>query len=240
MQETWSYPSFVGMLLYLATNTCPNISFAVSQVTHFNHNPKQSHAQAIKTIVRYLHRTSLMGTIVKPTGTLALDCYVDANFAGLFCHDPNNELLSAKSRTGYIITLGGAPLIWKSQLQLAISLLTQEAEYSTLSQSMRTPLPLHSLLLEVTTAIGVPDTIHWTIHARAFKDNQGASLLATAQLITNRTKYYAVKFHHFWGHVKDGLVEVPRALSVCSAGLPLIFSETAFASRLQSVIGQLY
>jgi hypothetical protein len=73
---------------------------------------------------------------------------------------------------------------------------------------MRTLLPLRSLLLEVTAAIGVPETIRSTIHARAFEDNQGAFLLATAQRITNRTKYYAVKFHHFWGHVKEGLVDV--------------------------------
>jgi hypothetical protein len=208
MQETWSYPSIIGMLLYLATNTRPDTSFAVSQVARFNHNPKQSHAQAIKIIVRYLHRTLEMGKLVKPTRTLALDCYVDADFAGRFRCDPDSEPSSVKSRTEYIITLGGAPLIWKSQLQSAILLLTQEAEYFALSQSLRTLLPLHLLLLEVTAASGVPDTICSTIHARAFEDNQGAFLLATAQPNTNRTKYYAVKFHHFWGHVKDGLVEV--------------------------------
>jgi hypothetical protein len=59
--KQWSYPSIVGMLLYLCTNTLhtrPDKSFAVSQVARFNHNPKKSHASAIKTVVRYLHRTS--------------------------------------------------------------------------------------------------------------------------------------------------------------------------------------
>jgi hypothetical protein len=88
MMEEWSYPSIVGMLLYLATNTRPDISFAVSQVARFNHSPRQSHAQAVKMIVRYLHRTQELGTIVKPTGTLELDCYVDADFAGLYRCDP--------------------------------------------------------------------------------------------------------------------------------------------------------
>lgn len=71
--KQWSYPSIVGMLLYLSTNTLhtrPDISFAVSQVASFNHNPKKSHALAIKTIVRYLHRTSDKGTIVTPTGEI--------------------------------------------------------------------------------------------------------------------------------------------------------------------------
>jgi hypothetical protein len=208
MQETWSYPSIVGMLLYLATNIRPDISFAVRQVVHFNHNPKQSHAQAIKTIVRYLHHTSEMGTIVKPTGTLALDCYVDADFAGLYHRNPDSAPSSVKSCTGYITSLGGAPLIWKSQLQSEILVSMQEAEYSALSQSLRTLLPLRLMLLKVTAAIGVPDTIHSMIHARAFEGNQGAFLPATAQRITNRTKYYVVKWHHVWGHINDGHLEV--------------------------------
>jgi hypothetical protein len=32
MCETWSYRSIIGMLLYLSTNTRPDITFAVSQV----------------------------------------------------------------------------------------------------------------------------------------------------------------------------------------------------------------
>jgi hypothetical protein len=64
------------------------------------------------------------------------------------------------------------------------------------------------LLIEVTTALGIDQALRATIHARAFEDNQGAYLLATGQRITNRTKYYLVKWHHFWGHVKDGTLEI--------------------------------
>jgi hypothetical protein len=41
---------------------------------------------------------------------------------------------SVKSCLGYIIALGGAPLIWKSQLQSEISLSTQESEIRKLNQ----------------------------------------------------------------------------------------------------------
>jgi hypothetical protein len=47
MEEDWSYPSIVGMLLYLSTNMRPDIAFAISQVARFNHNPKKLHATAI-------------------------------------------------------------------------------------------------------------------------------------------------------------------------------------------------
>ena len=109
--ETWNYPSIVGMLLYLSTNTHPDIIFAASQAARFNHSPKKSDASAIKTIVRYLHRTSDIGTIVTPTSDLSIDCYVDAKFAGLHGHDPDHVPSSAKSRTGYIIMLGGCPIL---------------------------------------------------------------------------------------------------------------------------------
>jgi hypothetical protein len=42
MTEEWSYPSIVGMLLYLSTNTRPDIAFAVSQVARFSYSPQNS------------------------------------------------------------------------------------------------------------------------------------------------------------------------------------------------------
>jgi hypothetical protein len=74
MSESWScYPSVVGMLLYLSINTCPDICFAVSQVCQFTHNPKQSHASAVKIIVRNLACTIDQGTIVTPIYKLLVD-----------------------------------------------------------------------------------------------------------------------------------------------------------------------
>ena len=208
MDELWSYRSIVGMLLYLSTNTRPDITFAVSQVARFNHAPKKSHASAVKTIVRYLHKTADMGTIVTPTGDLSLDCYVDADFAGLHGRDPDHSVSSAKSRTGYFITLGGCPILWKSQLQTEVSLSTLESEYSALSASMRTLLPLRDLLGEIVNALNLPPGFKSTIRCRVFEDNNGALLLATKQRITNRTKYFLVKWHFFWHHVRNGDVEV--------------------------------
>jgi hypothetical protein len=210
MNETWSYPSIVGMLLYLSTNTRIDIAMAVSQVARFNPSPKKSHATAVKTIVRYLHRTADKGTIITPSGDLSLDCYVDADFAGLYGRDPDREPSSAKSRTGYLITLGNAPVIWKSQLQTEISLSTLESEYSALSTSMRALLPLRALLVEVIGSLFLPNRIRASISSQVLEDNNGALLLANAQRLTNRTKYFLVKWHFFWSYVKTGAVQVVK------------------------------
>ena len=130
MSDPWSYPSVVGMLLYLSCNSRPDIAFAVSQVCRFNANPKQSHASAVKTIVRYLHGTRDEGMIIRPTGKLSLDLYVDADFCSLHGQEDARDPNSARSRTGYIIMLSNCPLVWKSQLQTHISLSTLEAMVS--------------------------------------------------------------------------------------------------------------
>ena len=203
MAEDWSYSSVVGMLLYLSTNSRPDIAFAVSQVCRFSANPKQSHATAVKTIVRYLKGTRNEGMILRPSGTLDLDLYVDADFCSLHGRENEKDPNSARSRTGYIILLSNCPLIWKSQLQTHISLSTLEAEYSALSQALKTLLPLKRMLLEIMEAVGADDPLSTSVRARAFEDNQGALYLATNHRVTSRTKYFLVKWHWFWSHSNE-------------------------------------
>ena len=200
MSDPWSYPSVVGMLLYLSCNSRPDIAFAVSQVCRFNANPKQSHASAVKTIVRYLHGTRDEGMIIRPTGKLSLDLYVDADFCSLHGQEDARDPNSARSRTGYIIMLSNCPLVWKSQLQTHISLSTLEAEYSAMSHALKTLLPLKRLLIEVVSALSIDDDIGTSIHATVFEDNQSALYLATNHRITSRTKHFLVKWHWFWQH----------------------------------------
>ena len=76
MKEAWGYPSIDGMLLYLSTNTRSDIAFAVCQVARFNHSPKQSHATAVKMIIRFLKKgTADKGMIFRVTNSLDLEAY---------------------------------------------------------------------------------------------------------------------------------------------------------------------
>ena len=82
--ESWSYALVIGMLLYVASNTRPDIQFAVHQCVRFTHTPKRSHEEAVKRICRYLKGTMDKGMIIDPKGSMKLNCYVDADFAGLW------------------------------------------------------------------------------------------------------------------------------------------------------------
>ena len=216
MTERWNYSSVVGMLLYLSTHTRPDICFAVSQIARFTHNPKQSHAKAVKTLLRYLKGTVNLGISFQPPSVslhamkvLPLEDYVDADFADLYRVESPGSPLTAKSRTRYLISLCECPLVWKSQLQSGVALSTQEAEYTALSQSARVLLPIRDICNEALNHLNIGPTLEIPqIVCVAFEDNKGALLLANNQRLTRRTKYYHVNLHWFWTHVKDGSFQV--------------------------------
>ena len=78
-----SYASVIGMMLYLASNTRPDISLAVHQCARFTHSTKVSHETAVKRICSYLQGTKNNGMLFGPSKKLVVDCYYDAYFGGL-------------------------------------------------------------------------------------------------------------------------------------------------------------
>jgi hypothetical protein len=190
------------MLLYLSGNSRPDIAFAVHQVARFTHDPRGSHAKAVKRIVRYLKGTREKGLIMRPTGELKIDCYVDADFCGLWGSEDPDDPTVAKSRTGYILMLAGCPLMWVSKLQSEVSVSTMMAEYVALSQAMRDMLPLKRLVKAVAGVVTSDDKVKVIAKSDVFEDNNGALTVATMPKITPQSKFFAVKLHFFKEHVK--------------------------------------
>jgi hypothetical protein len=76
-------------------------------------------------------------------------------------------------------------------LQSKISLSTLEGEYSALSSSMHTLLPLRSKLIKIMIeGIKLPHIFESTVKCQIFEDNNGALLLATIQRIPNHTSTF--------------------------------------------------
>ena len=198
-KESWSYPSLVGMLLYLSGNSRPDIAFAVNQAARFNHCPRLIHETAIKRIARYLKGTKDRGLIINPQEqSLILELYSDADFAGLWNVEESDDPICVRSRTGYVITLGGVPLIWSSKLQTEIATSTMHAEYIALSTSMRELIPVQNVLNDICSALKI-ERDEATKIATVHEDNEGAINLAKSPLprITPHSKHFAVKYHWF-------------------------------------------
>ena len=221
--EEWDYASVVGMFLYLV-NTRPDIQFAVTQAARFTHCPKQSHAAAIKRICRYLKATADKGLVYRPDTitsgeALKLDCYVDADFAGLYEVEDNQDPISSRSRTGYVFVLGQCPVLWASKLQTETALSTVEAEYIALAMAMRDLLHLRRLIQEMAAIMEIPiavtkmnskcfkqdgtgDVIP-AVKSTVYEDNMGAIAVAKAPSLTPRTRHINNKYHFFKSHLGE-------------------------------------
>ena len=93
------YASFIGMMLYMAPNTIPDISFSVQQYDWFTHNTKASYETAVKRIFCYLQCTNDNGILFNPSQKLVVDCYDDADFARLWGHENPQDPIFDRSRT---------------------------------------------------------------------------------------------------------------------------------------------
>ena len=220
--ETWQYRTVIGMLMYLAANTRPDIAFSVHQAARFSHAPRQSHAIAVKRILRYLKETHDKGLIMAPTDDQRVDCYVDADFAGAFAVENPHDPTSVKSRTGYVIMYRGTPLLWVSKMQTQVALSTMEAEYVALSKSMRDLIPIRQILQEIMTVVfDIKPTITYRSLSKAFEDVKEGSILSNVEQSTvyednhaclkfarmaqlsPRTKHIGIPYHWFRSKVES-------------------------------------
>jgi hypothetical protein len=90
-KDSWNFASAVGMLMYLLSNAHSEIQFSVHQCAHFTHCPRASHEEAIKYICHYLHGVQNNGLTFQPSNNLQLDCYVNADFTGLWNYESDQD-----------------------------------------------------------------------------------------------------------------------------------------------------
>ena len=195
--------SVIGMLLYLCSNSRPDIQYAVHQCARFSHDPGKKHGNAVKKIVRYLLGTRDKWLEFTSDNKMGLSCYVDADYAGLWKYESDQDPVCVRSRTGYVLTLGNCPVTWSSKLQTEVALSTLESEYIALSSSMRELIPLRRLLGEIGEELGLDYCKPAMIHSKVFEDNNGVLGLAESPKMTPRTKHIAVKYHWFKEHIGE-------------------------------------
>ena len=149
MTLDFHYRSVIGKLNFLEKSTWLDISVSVHQCAHFSESPNKSHAEAVKRIGRYLLSLRDKCLIIHPNKQWHFDCWVDANFAGNWHQkDSHIDPMMSKSCSGLIVCFAGAPITWASKMQTITALSTTEAEYITLSTSLREVIPMMGMLKE--------------------------------------------------------------------------------------------
>ncbi|KAH9717217.1 hypothetical protein KPL71_021741 [Citrus sinensis] len=140
---------------------------------------------AVKWILRYLYGTVDVGLLFKKDCGQQCVGYCDSDFAG--------DLDKRRSTTGYIFTLGGGPVSWRSILQSTIALSTTEAEYMAAIKAVKETIWLKGLLGD----LGVIQE-----NIVVFCDNQSAIFLTK-----NQTYHYIdVKYHYVREIIEGGFV----------------------------------
>ncbi|UYV71195.1 hypothetical protein LAZ67_8002127 [Cordylochernes scorpioides] len=114
-----TYQEALGMLMFLAVNTRPDIAYITSKLSQYSRQPKQMHWTAIKRVMRYLRGTIDLGVKFERGKAGILKSYTDASWSTT--HD-------GKSYGGYVLKLGEATIDWKSSKQPLVALSTMEAE----------------------------------------------------------------------------------------------------------------
>ncbi|GJW31648.1 putative RNA-directed DNA polymerase [Tanacetum coccineum] len=170
--DATQYRRLVGRLLYLQA-TRPDITYAVNVVSQFVADPRQNHSEAAKRVLRYLKGTPGQGILLPRDGPSNLTAYCDSDWLG--CP------FTRRSRTGYLLILGGGPISWRTKKQSVVSRSSAEAEYRAMASTVGEILWVRWLLKDLQVDITTPTPL--------FCDNQAARHIANNPAYHERTKH---------------------------------------------------
>ena len=121
------YQQIIGMLIYAAIGTRPNITFVAMRLSQFNNNPTEEHIKYARYVLRYL----------KGTKELKIK-YDGASNARLIRHsdsDWGENRDDRHSTSGHVFLMANGAISWASQQQKMVALSVGEAEYMELAST---------------------------------------------------------------------------------------------------------
>ncbi|KAK1608823.1 hypothetical protein QYE76_032496 [Lolium multiflorum] len=207
--------SLAGALQYL-TLTRPDLSHAVQQICLFMHDPRESHLQLVKRILRYVKGTPHLGLQLHVGSSTELVAYSDADWAG--CPDTH------RSTSGFGVFLGENLVSWSSKRQNTVSRSSAEAEYRAIANCLAETVWLRQLLVELHQAPSRATIVYC--------DNLSATYMSTNPVQHQRTKHVEIDLHFVRDRVALGearILHVPTSsqyADIFTKGLPTsIFHE---------------
>jgi len=188
------YHELVGCLLYLATCTRPDISFAVGRLARYVGAPTQAHWGKGKAVLRYLLGTKDM--TIQYGGADELVGYHDADYAA--------DVDTRRSTTGAVFLLNGGAVSWTSKLQKTIATSTTEAEYVAAAVAAKEAIWLQRLLGELGCG---------QASVKMHCDRKGAVAMMRNPVSSAGTKHIDVAHHFVREMVDSGKLEVVNVTS---------------------------
>jgi hypothetical protein len=130
------FQEMLGSALYLVNGTRPDIGFAVTNLARFSTNPKELHLNALKNVYRYLLGTKHLGLMFRYQCGVELSAESDASWG-------------VTSFSGYLVRVGGNPIIWKVKKQKMVAMSSCEAELIAMTECTKEVLWARGMLEEL-------------------------------------------------------------------------------------------
>jgi len=193
-EENLPYRSLIGMLMYVAVGTRPDISYAVSKLSGYLDCHRSSHWKAAIRVVRYLKGTRDLQLTLGGQTPILLSGYSDSDYG--------NCLDSRKSVSGYCFSLGSGVISYASRKQKTVATSSTEAEYIAASEACRELCWLRQVLTELNF-----DQRNAT---PLLCDNNGAISLSSDPTFHARAKHIDIRHHFIREKVENGSTAVTR------------------------------
>ncbi|XP_019171418.1 PREDICTED: uncharacterized protein LOC109166974 [Ipomoea nil] len=185
------YRTLVGKLLYL-TNTRPEITYAVQQLSQYVDKPRNTHLMAAHRVLRYLKGSPRKGMFYPANSQIKLQGFSDSDWAT--CAE------TRKSVTGYSIYLGKSLISWKTKKQATVSRSSSEAEYRALASTVCEVQWLLYLLADLKVKPNSPATL--------FCDNKSAIAIGENHVFHEITKHIEIDCHVVKQKVYEGIIKL--------------------------------
>ncbi|XP_070049022.1 secreted RxLR effector protein 161-like [Nicotiana tomentosiformis] len=134
------YAGAVGAIMYTMICTRPDVAYALGVTSRYQANPGEEYWKVVKTILKYLRRTKDQ-FLIYGDFELILEGYTATSFS--------SDRDDSKSISGYLFTLNGGAVRWKSFKQATVVDSVTEAEYIAASEAAKEAIWMKKFLNEL-------------------------------------------------------------------------------------------
>jgi transposase InsO family protein len=136
------FRSLVCSVAWVADRCRPDVVFAIRELQKQQVRPSLQHLHAAYAVLRYVRGTPSHGILFRYGAGLNPVAYSDANFA-------RDSLGAARSTSGGVVLVAGAPVVCFSHRQSYTATSTEEAEFGALWETMTETIRIRNLLREL-------------------------------------------------------------------------------------------
>jgi len=175
-------------------STRPDVSYALSVTSRYQSDLGESHWTAVKNILKYLRRTRNVLLVYGGEEELVVMGYTDTSF--------QTDKDDSKPQSGYMFTINGGAVSWKSSKRETVADSTTEAEYIAASEAAKEGVWIRKFLIE----FGVFPSASSPLDLNC--DNSGAIAQAKEPRNHQKSKHVMRRFHLIGEFIDRGEIKI--------------------------------